>query len=333
MGKLLSTHQDQDTLVMNFENLSVIAIYTEPLTPIEDIIETIMTALRHVAPGQNIIIARDLNCRLDVASHRANELLDMMTEEGFTLANKADERTYFAHSGCSTIDLIFFKGPNISLNNYKVCYTADETPLKKHCPVVANFRIPKVENRVKITATKTSRQLNNQLLSQKTSEWREFENHIKENDIELAAITLEKTIQSAMVYNPERRAQKWFDKECYGKRRTTLQVLHTARSSRSPEDLRYYSQNRKEYKDLLKAKRKYMEQEETKMVEEAKKDPYIALRPRRAQSSGKMDIRIWEEHFSSILNIEKTTSAYEPITAGIHLAERTPSRWKRCTRQ
>ncbi|KAJ4438321.1 hypothetical protein ANN_14263 [Periplaneta americana] len=142
--------------------------------------------------------------------------------------------------------------------------------LSSEMDIVANFRIPKEENRVKITATKASRQLNNHLLSQKTSEWREFENHIKENDIELAAITLEKTIQSA-------------------------KTLHTAKSSKTPEDLRYYSQTRKEYKDLLKAKRKeYMEQEATKMVKEAKKDPYIALRPRRAQSSGKMDLRIWK---------------------------------------
>ena len=325
LGRLLSTHQDQDALVMNFANLSVIAMYVEPLTPIEDIIEAIMTALRHVTTGQNIIVAGDLNCRLDVISHRSNELLDMMAEEGFTLVNNADERTYFAHSGCSTIDLIFYKGSNITLNNHKVCYSADETPLKKHCPVVANFRFPNAASKVTATATKASRQLNSHVLSQNAEAWKEFENHIKGNDIESAAITLEKTIQSALVYNPKRRAQKWFDEECYGKRKITLQALHTAKSSQNPEHIRSYSQIRKQYKNLLKNKRKdYMEQEAINMVEEARKDPYLALRPRKVQSSGKIDITVWEEHFSSILNIERTNAAYEPITMDTHLAESNP---------
>lgn len=323
MGKIISTYQDQDTLVINFANISVIAIYIEPRTPIEDLIAAIMTALRHAVLGQNIIIAGDLNCRIDVASHRTDELLDMMAEEGFTLVNKADQRTYFDHSGCSTIDLIFFKGPNITLRNYEVCYSAGEAPLKKHCPVAANFHIPKMENRAKTTTTKASRQLNNDVLNQKTNEWREFEVHIKENDMELAAITLEKTIQSTLIYNPKRRAQKWFDKECYGKRKTTLQALHTAKNTKSPEDIRFYNQSRKEYKSLLKTKRKeYLDQEATKMAEEARKDPYIALRPRKAQSSGKIDIAVWEEHFSSILNIDKTTKAYELVEA--HSAEVNP---------
>ena len=100
-----------------------------------------------------------------------------------------------------------------------------------------------------------------------------------------------------------------------------------------PKHIRSYSQIRKQYKNLLKNKRKdYMEQEAINMVEEARKDPYLALRPRKVQSSGKIDITVWEEHFSSILNIERTNAAYERITMDTHLAERTPSRRLRYTR-
>ncbi|KAJ4443067.1 hypothetical protein ANN_04717 [Periplaneta americana] len=157
LGKVLSIHQEQDTMIINFKRIFVIAIYVEPLTPIEELIATIMSARGQVAPGRDIILARDLNCELDNANYRAKELMELMTEEGFILVNKAEDRTYVAQSGSSTIDLIFFKDHNIMLMNYSVCYATEEVMIKKHCPVLAHFNVTKMERREKYEDTHTSR--------------------------------------------------------------------------------------------------------------------------------------------------------------------------------
>lgn len=141
IGKILNTYQDEDTIVINSENLTLIGHYFEPRTPIEDIISTIMTALAQANPGRNIIVAGDMNCRIDLADHRSDELLNLMKEEGFKLLNKRDNKTYFAHNGSSTIDLIFYKGPELNLTEHRVCYNTAGTPLKKHCPIIASFSI------------------------------------------------------------------------------------------------------------------------------------------------------------------------------------------------
>lgn len=46
------------------------------------------------------------------------------------------------------------------------------------------------------------------------------------------------------------------------------------------------------------------------MIEAAKNDPYLALKPRRTQMVRKISMTTWEEHFTNILNQEGTTSAY-----------------------
>ena len=317
LGEIISAHQDQNALVINFRNLSIIAIYVEPLSPIEELIATTMSAIRQVTPGNNVILAGDLNCRVDNDNNRSGELLDLMTEEGFILVNKTEDRTYFAHTGSSTIDLIFFKGRNIKLINHKVCYSEGEAAIKKHCPVEAKFELPYKEEREGSRKDRTSRQLDNRLLEQKTEDWKEFGNHIREHNLERAALTLEKTIKSAMVHYPERRSKKWFDRECYAKRRSALQALHIAKSTKNTEDTRHYSEIRKEYKTLLMRKRReYIEQEANRMIEEAKMDPYVALKPRKTQYSGKIEIPIWEEHFRNILNKNESNSAYEPAGDG-----------------
>lgn len=93
-----------------------------------------MTALAKTTPGCNTIIAGDMN-------HRGSELLQLMTEEGFTLINNKNNKTYFDHNGSSTIDLIFYKGLEINFINHKVGYSIVDAPMKKHIPVTASFSL------------------------------------------------------------------------------------------------------------------------------------------------------------------------------------------------
>ena len=94
-----------------------------------------MTALNNTTPGCNIIIEGDMN----IEDQRSRERQQLMSEEGFTLSNNQNHKTYLAHNGSSTIDLIFYRGREINLTQQKVCYSEKEALLKKHIPVTANF--------------------------------------------------------------------------------------------------------------------------------------------------------------------------------------------------
>ena len=152
-----------------------------------------------------------------------------------------------------------------------------------------------------------------------------LDGHLKRNNIEAAAISLEETIKSAMVYNRKRRSRIWFDRECYLKRKSTLQAMHAVKADNNLEKKRQYSTTKKEYKTLLTRKRtEYLEKEAARVIEEAKNDPYVALKPRRVLHSGKIEMSVWEEHFRNILNEEEDGTYTEQVTEGTEQAEINP---------
>ena len=79
MGKIRRIHRDEDALIIESELLTLVSLYIEPLTPIEDIITTISTLMAQISQTSNIIVAGDFNCRIDLQNHRSQELLQMMT--------------------------------------------------------------------------------------------------------------------------------------------------------------------------------------------------------------------------------------------------------------
>ena len=72
----------------------------------EDIIEKISTALSKLRKDTNIIIAGDLNCRIDKPNQKTEIVIETLMEEGYSLINQKDEKTYFGHNGPSTIDMV-----------------------------------------------------------------------------------------------------------------------------------------------------------------------------------------------------------------------------------
>ena len=241
----------------------------------------------------------------------------------FSIVYVAENRTYFAYNGSSTIDLIFYKGSEIKLLTHKVCYTSTETPLKKHCPIAANFSLgPVRQNKPKINTEYPSRKIDCNAIIQNKGLIKLLDDSIKEYNLDAAALALEETIKNAIIPKTKRRAKQWFDAECFEEKRRVLKALHVARTSHIQEDLKSYQSCRKKYKGLLKQKRnEHIESKAAMMIEEARSDPYVALRPRKQQKIGRIDMTTWEEHFQNILNTEKIHAAYEPRSPEIHIAK------------
>ncbi|PSN41318.1 hypothetical protein C0J52_20242 [Blattella germanica] len=111
----------------------------------------------------------------------------------------------------------------------------------------------------------------------------------------------------------DRKSQPWFDATCYKERRTTINLLHRARNTKSNKDIKRYNEARKNYKNTLKVKKvKYIESETEKEVEAATADPYLALRPKRPTFTQTIGIDVLKEHFHSILNKENKVTA-DPV--------------------
>lgn len=76
--------------------------------------------------------------------------------------------------------------------------------------------------------------------------------------------------------------QPWFNKDCYRERKDTLLALHKARTDGSEEDLKHYAEKRRTYRLLLKQRKtEFLEEEAKKTAEEAKHNPFVALKTRR----------------------------------------------------
>ena len=71
-------------------------------------------------------------------------------------------------------------------------------------------------------------------------------------------------------------------------RKDLLETLHHLKRTADNRLLIIYSDKRKHYKKIIKEKKShYWESEGKRIAEEAKKDPYIALRPRKQAQAHK----------------------------------------------
>ena len=92
-------------------------------------------------------------------------------------------------------------------------------------------------------------------------------------------------------------------------RKDLLETLHHIKRNVDRMTLRTYSEKRKHYKKIIKEKKShYWEAEGRRIAEEAKKDPYIALRPRKQAQTQYISMEQWETHFQDILNNKRITN-------------------------
>ena len=88
MGQLLEAHKDKNIVILRLTYLTAIGIYIPPHFSAEDTVEIIMDTLTKVKNDSNVILAGDLNCRIDKPLYKTELILELFKEEGFSLVNK-----------------------------------------------------------------------------------------------------------------------------------------------------------------------------------------------------------------------------------------------------
>ena len=81
-----------------------------------------------------------------------------------------------------------------------------------------------------------------------------------------------------------------------------MEELHTARANPTPDNLLRYAQARRLYKDLLRKRTEYQEDQGNKKIEEAERLPYKILNPRKPIFSRDIPMEAWETHMRKIWN-------------------------------
>ncbi|KAJ4451797.1 hypothetical protein ANN_03269 [Periplaneta americana] len=135
---------------------------------------------------------------------------------------------------------------------------------------------------------------------------------IEEGKLEETLEVSTEVIKKSVKMRRRRQAQMWFDQECYKERKETLQALYIAETHRRQEDLATYAGKRRKYKStIIKKSEEYIEKEARKLAEDAKLNPFIALRKSISPIAGEIHMKEWETDFSEILNKQKKDRAYD----------------------
>ena len=85
---------------------TIICSYFQPELTAEDNIEELDEAMSKTSQSDKILLAGDLNCRIDIPSKKTNLVIEHLEEEGFHIINTASENTYVGPNGTSTINLV-----------------------------------------------------------------------------------------------------------------------------------------------------------------------------------------------------------------------------------
>lgn len=303
---IITIKQLENTLICETDYLVIIAAYFKPNMTAIDIMDELGQTYIQYKQDKPIIIAGDLNCRLDSPNYKTKLVLEKLEEEGFTLLNNPKIPTYISHNGKSAIDIALTKGA--ITGNITTVWNANHSALRKHIPLEIN-----IQSKWEKTQDKVPQQLSRKIDIGKVEAKLEATTHIEtliENKrLEEATQMLGELLRQAANHRTERRAKPWFDNECYQLRRDTLDTLQHLRKNNENRDLLLtYADKRKHYKRIIKEKKSaFLEEEGRKLAEEAKKDPYVALRPKKQTQTHYIDMETWESHFNNILNKEGLT--------------------------
>ncbi|KAJ4425430.1 hypothetical protein ANN_28045 [Periplaneta americana] len=190
----------------------------------EDIIDELTTALNSIQRKAPVILAGDLNCRIDAEHHKSKAVISFLEEEGLMLINKKEAKTYIGFNGCSTIDLVF---SNQEASRQQVL---ESVVARKHLPMDTTIYVTnapaKKQERVKIR-----RELD--LTAIEKTDTKEISDTIQKCNIEEAVKIMERCIQDATLKSnrQNRRVQPWFNQECYKARKHTMIALKKALST------------------------------------------------------------------------------------------------------
>ena len=303
IGSIKNIKRENNLLIIKTEKISIIGLYVSRTKKADDVAEHVIKAINKVKDEENVILAGDLNCRIDKPDHKTELILELLEEENFKLINKAK----------STIDLVFIKGDQLKVIEHEVMYSNPAViPVATRLQLIGS-KAPNKPNTDRVTTRKLQQDNINARKEELDRISTEIENYSVDEMLEIAT----EHIRKAQIHRHPRHAKPWYDRECYALRRETLNLLHEARRTKEKSTIEIYSRKRKSYKKLIHKKRAiYSENQARKQALEATTGPFIATRKRLKSAPSEIPMTSWETHFNKTLNRDNTKQAL-PIRENI----------------
>ncbi|KAJ4445021.1 hypothetical protein ANN_06820 [Periplaneta americana] len=113
--------------------------YFQPNKTAINIMDEIGQMITQSNQNKPIIIAGDLNCRLDIQTHKSKIIIEKLQEGGLTLLSDPMEPAYFSHNGKSTIDIALIRGT--IRGSITPSWTTSHAPIRKHIPIEINIKV------------------------------------------------------------------------------------------------------------------------------------------------------------------------------------------------
>jgi hypothetical protein len=129
-----SIHKDYNILVIRTKPTTLICAYFQPEYTEDFIIDKIGSALRKVDKQEALILAGDLNCRIDKPHGKTTAIVSFL-EEGLTLVNRQVMDTYVSHNGKSVIDMVFCNMKDMNIAYQRTLFCTATAPIRKHIKV------------------------------------------------------------------------------------------------------------------------------------------------------------------------------------------------------
>ena len=127
LAPITSTIKQEHTLLIDTKLITIISAYFQPHITAIDIIDEIGQLITQTKQDKPLVIAGDLNCRLDTQSYKTKLVMEKLQEEGFTLLNDPKVPTYISKNVKSTIDIALIRDP--IKGDITPLWTAIQTPL------------------------------------------------------------------------------------------------------------------------------------------------------------------------------------------------------------
>jgi Endonuclease-reverse transcriptase len=225
LGLLHSSHFLNNSVILNFKNLSIVASYFNPKMRGDEIWNELSESFQHIDNIDTAIFAGDYNCRLDIKYAKREIIEDFAEYSDLRIINAAPYLpTYVTDNGGNSVVDIILAGKKLKTKNFAI----EDTFLRKHQVLKFNFNVPHVDT-LKSKTTLSRKICEDSLNLKIENELRpQLRHFLVNNDINNFYKAILNTANDCRV-EPRtlmRKSQPWFDSDCYCFRRDLLFLRH-----------------------------------------------------------------------------------------------------------
>jgi hypothetical protein len=315
----------RDVMVLRGSSFFVIAMYSSPSHSVEEFSDSLLEAMAAVDLTRPVILVGDFNCRIDLPSPapRTRAFNILLESAGLWIANNPDLKTYESSAGSSTIDLVATNLSAVNVSGVTRLTNKTMTVLRNHIPMTCHLNLLRNAPKICTPPARLGKRLNYSLLANTATKLWALMSEFCE-DPETLALALKDCIVLAAISPPTnvRKAQAWFNEECFRARQLALQALQLCGTWDCMRPL--YQKYRRQFKILVKQRKlEFAHIQEAKLVREAEACPYKFGQSQTPKITCPIPSNILREHYIQLAQGADTVPVETPFCSSVLNEEQT----------